>query len=160
MATKPSPLIHFELPENTTGNYKAKCKYCSSCISASNKSSSNFTTHLKVRKASCPIVIVYMSFLLQRKHPKIYEEAQKSGTKAKVTGEQTTVDSFIPGRKYAPNDSRQCRALDALICLVADNMLPLSIVESPSFRKYCLSLDPRFVVPSRKHLYYFIGKKT
>ena len=48
MATKPSPLIHYE------------CKYCSSCISASNKSSSNLTTHLKVRKASCPIVIVYV----------------------------------------------------------------------------------------------------
>lgn len=31
-------------------------------------------------------------------------------------------------------------------------MLPLSIVESPSFKKYSHSLDSRFVVPSRKHL--------
>ena len=93
-----------------------------------------------------------ISFLLQRKHPKIYEETQKSGTEAKVTGEQTTVDSFISTRKYAQNDPRQCRAVDALTSLVADNMLPLSIVESPSFRNYCHSLDQRFVVPSRKHL--------
>uniref|UniRef100_A0A1X7SG82 BED-type domain-containing protein n=1 Tax=Amphimedon queenslandica TaxID=400682 RepID=A0A1X7SG82_AMPQE len=114
MATKlSSPLIHFELPEDTTGNYKAKCKYCNSCISGSSKTSSNFTTHLK------------------RKHPKIYEEAQKSGTiaKAKVM-EQATVDSFITGKKYDQNDVRQCRAIDALTSLIAENMLPLSIVES------------------------------
>ena len=48
---------------------------------------------------------------------------------------------------------RQCRALDALICFVADNILPLSFVESSSFRKYCFSLDPCFMVPTRKHLF-------
>ena len=31
-------------------------------------------------------------------------------------------------------------------------MLPLSIVEAPSFKQFTKSLDPRFVVPSRKHL--------
>uniref|UniRef100_A0A1X7VQ34 BED-type domain-containing protein n=1 Tax=Amphimedon queenslandica TaxID=400682 RepID=A0A1X7VQ34_AMPQE len=128
--------------EDTTGNYKAKCKYCTSCISGSSKTSSNFTTHLK------------------RKDPKIYEEAQKSGTiaKAKVM-EQATVDSFITGKKYDQNDVRQCRAIDALTSLIAENMLPLSIVESPSFRKYCHSLDPHFVVPSRKHLSTFLLAK-
>ena len=47
---------------------------------------------------------------------------------------------------------RQCRAIDALTSLLAENILPLSIVESASFRKYCHSLDPRFVVPSSTHL--------
>ena len=45
---KISPLTHFELPPNTGGNFKAKCKHCGSLISGSGKTSSNFTTHLKV----------------------------------------------------------------------------------------------------------------
>ena len=59
---------------------------------------------------------------------------------------------LLLAKKYDENDLRQCHANDALTSLIAENMLPLSIVESPSFRKYCHSLDPRFVVPSRKHL--------
>uniref|UniRef100_A0A1X7UC66 HAT C-terminal dimerisation domain-containing protein n=1 Tax=Amphimedon queenslandica TaxID=400682 RepID=A0A1X7UC66_AMPQE len=73
--------------------------------------------------------------------------------------EQATVDSFITGKIYDQNDVRQCRAIDALTSLIAENMLPLSIVESPSFRKYCHSLDARFVVPSRKHLSTFLLAK-
>ena len=50
LMAKSSPLIHFEVPESIAGNYKAKCKYCGTFISGSEKMSSNFTTHPKVRK--------------------------------------------------------------------------------------------------------------
>ena len=60
--------------------------------------------------------------------------------------EQTKVDSFLTTKKYGLNDNRQCRASDAV---VAELMLPLSIVEAPSFKQFTESLDPRFVVPSR-----------
>ena len=43
-------------------------------------------------------------------------------------------------------------ATDALTSLVAEFMLPLSIVEAPSFKQFAESLDPPFVVPYRKHL--------
>ena len=45
---KSSPLVHFELPSNTKGNYKGKCKYCGASISGSEKTSLNFTTHMRV----------------------------------------------------------------------------------------------------------------
>lgn len=63
--------------------------------------------------------------------------------------EQTKVDSFLTTKKYGLNDNRQCRASDALTSVVAELMLPLSIVEAPSFKQFTESLDPRFVVPSR-----------
>lgn len=49
MATESKILCHFETPTLFQGkNYKAKCKHCGSMISASTKTCSNFTTHLKV----------------------------------------------------------------------------------------------------------------
>ena len=49
---KPSPLSRFVLPPPgaISGNYKAKCKHCGHSISGSSKTTSNFTTHLKVAK--------------------------------------------------------------------------------------------------------------
>ncbi|XP_011410067.1 PREDICTED: uncharacterized protein LOC105316683 [Amphimedon queenslandica] len=52
---------------------------------------------------------------------------------------------------YATNDNQQRRANDALTLLVSEMMLPLSIVEAPCFKLSTETLDPRFVVPSRKY---------
>lgn len=42
--------------------------------------------------------------------------------------------------------------LDSLLIFVAGDLLPLSIVESKHFLKLIHDLDPKFQVPSRKHL--------
>ena len=55
-------------------------------------------------------------------------------------------------KKYSSNDSRQIRSNDALTSLVAETLLPLSIVESSAFRQFVECLDPHFVVPLWKHL--------
>ena len=44
-------LSHFELPPESSGNVKAKCKHCASYISGRTDSTSNFLTHLKVCSA-------------------------------------------------------------------------------------------------------------
>jgi hypothetical protein len=47
-------LDEFEVPENVSGNFKAKCKHCES----STKATSNFVTHLKV---SVLITLLYIT---------------------------------------------------------------------------------------------------
>ena len=41
-----------------------------------------------------------------------------------------------------------------MIALVAEAVLPLSIMEMPAFNHFAQVLDPQFLVPSRKHLSY------
>ena len=41
-------LDNFELPKDTSRNFKAKCLQCASTISGSLKITSNFATHIKV----------------------------------------------------------------------------------------------------------------
>lgn len=85
---------------------------------------------------------------------KIYEESQASSTCSSTAPEQsqqTQLLSFVP-RKYSPNDSQQTRATDVLTSLVAESLLPFSIVESSAFKKFVIGLDTQFVVPSCKHL--------
>ena len=51
MASRKSiPVVfgHFDVPDNAEGNFKAKCKHCSTTIYGSTKSTSNFLLHLKV----------------------------------------------------------------------------------------------------------------
>ena len=48
---------HFDVPDNAEGNFKAKCKHCSTTISGSTKSTSNFDKEVKYikrkRKNNC-----------------------------------------------------------------------------------------------------------
>ena len=48
--TKQQSLIFsfFDIPENVEGNFKAKCKLCTSQLSASTKASSNLVLYLRV----------------------------------------------------------------------------------------------------------------
>lgn len=42
-------LDQFDLPPDTDGTFKAKCRHCPALISGSLKIASNFKTHIKVR---------------------------------------------------------------------------------------------------------------
>lgn len=67
---------------------------------------------------------------------------------------QSTIRTFVscPIVKYNAADPKQKQGLDSLIMFVAGDLLPLSIVESKHFLKLTHDLDPKFQVPSRKHL--------
>lgn len=41
-------LQHFEIPLNSEGTVKGKCKHCSQVISGHTKTTSNFVKHMKV----------------------------------------------------------------------------------------------------------------
>ena len=53
--------------------------------------------------------------------------------------------------KYSTTDPRQKKITDALVSFIATDLLPLSLVESSSFRNLVGLLDPKYSVPSRKH---------
>lgn len=89
-----------------------------------------------------------LTFYFQRKHPAVLLEAP-----SKKTSEQPTVDSYVDQvKKYGQHDRKQKSITDALVLFVADDLMPLSVVDSDRFRELLRTLDPRYTVPSRKHL--------
>jgi hypothetical protein len=58
----------------------------------------------------------------------------------------------LAAKKYAATDAKQIRITSTLINFVADTLQPLSVVEAPSFTKMFHAVDPRYQLPSRKHL--------
>ena len=54
-------LGHFDIPSQSSGNIKSKCKHCASYISGRTDSTSNFLTHLK--KVCSAFDIYYMEMV-------------------------------------------------------------------------------------------------
>ena len=64
-----------------------------------------------------------------------------------------SITSFSLGcKKYNKLDPRQRNATEALVTLIAEDMLPLSLVDSSAFKTFVDKLDSRYTLPSRKHL--------
>ena len=64
MSTKKSAapvLKHFEVPEDTKGNFKAKCKHCEDEMSVCSKATKNLHKHLK-RNAILEIDFFFLSY--------------------------------------------------------------------------------------------------
>ena len=90
-------------------------------------------------------------------HHNIYEKFLKAAVEESQSPSehsQQTKLPYVSSVKYSATNPRQVQATDALISLVAEAMLPLSIVEMPAFNHFAQMLDPQFLVPSRKHLSY------
>ena len=107
------------------------CNFCKSMISASTKATSNLLLHLK------------------RKHPTEYEKLQSNTN----TDYQTTLTPiFSPPKKYTSTDPRQVELTNATVNFIPGDLFPLSIVDSSRFQKLMLKAEPRYQIPSRKHL--------
>ncbi len=69
-----------------------------------------------------------------------------------------------PPLEYSRDSPRFAECLRALVEFVAGDGLPLSVVESPRFRRLINTLDPRFSVPDRKfvknHMQQVFGELT
>ena len=69
--------------------------------------------------------------------------------------DQPPIKSYIPSTstaKYGMHDPRQHAITDDVIMLVAVDLMPLSLVESPRFRALMERADARYTLSSRKHL--------
>ena len=67
---------------------------------------------------------IYGFFLNQKKHPKALVETSVPST----TNEQTSVATFMTNEMYKKGDPLQRQATDALVFLIAKDMLLLSLV--------------------------------
>ena len=54
--------------------------------------------------------------------------------------------------KYPASDPTQKQITNASVSFIATNLTPLSVVENPDFKAFIESLNPKYQLPSRKHL--------
>ena len=74
-------------------------------------------------------------------------------TKSSQPSSQSAITEFAkPTIKYNSTDPRQVDITDALVLYIAGDLAPLSAVNSPYFANLVAKLDPRYQLPSRKHL--------
>jgi len=83
----------------------------------------------------------------QRKHTEIAAQLEKP-----LQSSQPTLTAFATTTKWTSTDSRQVLLTNKLIDLIAVDLLPLSLADSPRFRTLMETAQPNFVIPSRKHL--------
>ena len=126
---------------NYNGETKsASCLICNSTVKKSGDSTFNFVRHVK------------------RHHLGAYNEWKKNLTmkEEKSQLKQPSIQNAMispRGTKYTRDNPRQI-ALSKMITndLIIGLMLPLSIVERPEFLQAMSTVDPKFVVPSRRSI--------
>ena len=68
-------------------------------------------------------------------------------------GSQHTLTHFLqPQKKYDSKHPKQVLVTNALVDFVADDLIPLSVVESTRFKTLLGILDSQYQLPSCKHL--------
>ena len=66
---------------------------------------------------------------------------------------QQTLNHLVrPPTRYSDRHPKQLAAHGALVDFIANDLMPLSLVESTTFRKFVGILDPQYHLPSRKYL--------
>ena len=95
------------------------------------------------------------------KHPEQYQQAEKQreegeeiAAKKRKTGnqKQTTIKLKSQVQKY-PSDSTRRKNIDqAIVRMITVDMHPPSIVEDVGFQSLVQLLDPRYLLPSKKHI--------
>jgi len=136
----PEPLSEFFKPVTKT---EACCNHCSKNFKFSTKATSNLITHL--RRCSPNLHLKYTN--LKKKH-----QAQLKKTKAHQAQNQPSISSFFQAtysQQFASYDATQKTLTKALLKSIACDQLPLSIVESQTFRNLLLTAEPRYVFPTR-----------
>lgn len=142
---KRSPIWkHFTVCEDD--NSKASCALCKSLISRGGVSAKNYTTSA-------------MNNHLQYKHPDEYK-AMKLTASAKLESvprdtdtarTQPTLAEFAAKRKTWTIDSVEAtRVHEAIGRMIAVDVQPYSVVEDVGFKGVVGTLEPRYVLPSRK----------
>lgn len=118
-AVQVSVLKHFNIVDQPSvgGHYTVKCKYCDSIVKGNLRATSNCLRHIKL------------------KHNAIYCECNSKSTMRSNSN-----------KKYSSSDMRQVAIVDALVDFIVKDLMPLSIVDSASFKKLVDLLDPCFKV--------------
>lgn len=132
--------LHFGFKKSDTEQKTVICKLCNKTVPSADANTTNLFYHLK------------------KKHEKEYTETQKarvnkssSETAKKSLSQPKIKESFARGTPYEKTSRRHKQITDAIARLIAKGMVPIYLVEKKVFRDLIHTLDPRYVVPSRKY---------
>lgn len=112
--------VHFEKLSST----KVRCKLCSKELAVAGGVTSSMHTHLHSKHASL------------------------SSAASHRDSEKPSIKQFVTARSCS--DSRQEKISDALARVIADNMLPISLVDSQSVKYLFELLEPNYKLPCRQ----------
>ena len=73
--------------------------------------------------------------------------------------QQTLTHLLQPQRKYSPQNPKQILVTDAVVNFVADDLIPLSVVDSKRFKSLLSTLDSQYQLPSHRQLSTVLLKK-
>ena len=89
----------------------------------------------------------------QRKHPAVYADLNKPTVSPSKSGAaQSTIPIYTAQPRFKLDNLRRLEVNNAYLAFVADELMPLSLVDSSSFRHLVGLLNPAYTLPSRKHL--------
>lgn len=119
------------------------CKICRKSVPAKQSSTTNLFSHLRHNHS--------------KEHGE-YEKLQDAQQKPSTSGrpkpqsiQQTLTESFGKRVPYERKSKRWQDITNAVTKFIAREMLPISLVESESFKELVDVLEPRYTVPSRKY---------
>lgn len=69
-----------------------------------------------------------------------------------MSGQARVTDYIVPVEKWRRDDEKQVSLAQSVINLIAKDLLPVSFVESLALRELMTKAQPRYTIPSRKHL--------
>ena len=84
---------------------------------------------------------------------------QQDEVESQSNSQQTLTHLLQPQRKYSSQHPKQILVTDAVVDFVADDLIPLSVVESKQFKSLLRILDSQYQVPSHKQLSTVLLKK-
>ena len=90
----------------------------------------------------------------KRKHPaQLFKPTQTDSVSSTSRVAQSKLTSFINAKKkYDESDPLQIRVTNRIVSFIAGTFQPLSIVEAEGFEDMIHTIDPKIIIPSRKHL--------
>lgn len=119
------------------------CKLCSKAVPAADANTSGLFYHLKKNH--------------EQEHGKLQPLRSKqtrdenTGSTGKKFSQPKLKEAFAQGSQYEKTSQRHKQITGAISRYICKGMAPVYIVEKDSFRDLVRTLDPRYVMPSRKH---------
>lgn len=135
---------------------RAECRVCKLKLSVRGGSTNSLHRHMRtlhptvqleeMREAGVPVTTSHISLNLAAT---TVFTSQPSGSGRQPTTTQTTISQFM-AHKMTPLKQNKIPVDEDLAIMIACDFQPFSIVEDRGIRDYSHSLNPQYVIPSRK----------
>ena len=119
---------------------EAICELCDERVKRSSNTT-NLLTHLKRHHFIEHEEVVLAARREQSESP---EEHSQSTSGTKTRHQPSIVDLISKKEAYKKDSPRYSTCQDALVAFICNDLQPISVVDSPSFRQLLYTLDPRF----------------